>query len=139
MTHLNTKNGWEYWGVEVPPSAIDPWVINNNSLSVGVNWFDTEYSFGDEGLVLSDGCDLPPGHWEIHCDQNPTEEQAGEVVGWFSCIDEDGNHWGWLYRDYMDATQIIASEYNLDTAIESLNSLKKAKGLGNCIILKKKV
>lgn len=83
--------------------------------------------------------DLPPGNYElIGISDEITEEQTGKIVaGSFVCVHEDGNHFDEYFKDYEDQQQIVKSEYSLQTAKESFQSLLISKGLkGRYAILK---
>jgi hypothetical protein len=119
MILLNTKDRYEYWGMEVPEDVSECRVRGNRFHMKG----DFSY-FGE----------LPPGSWQIHCTLSScTEEQAAEVVEAMCEHLYDPKDTRTYYRDYTNSKNEFANPK------ESISSLCRSKGLKNCIILKKDI
>lgn len=110
--------------VEIPAIATDPWVINNGKESVGLNWYEPDKVFGEEGNVFSTGVKLPEGSYAfITTSEVITETQAKEIVGYgFS-----------LYQNYQHEGEV----FTYDTALDSFRSLLTSLSIGRAVIVKK--
>src|SRR5262245_52738308 len=112
MTHLTTKNGFEYWAIEVPEGA-RKFVLDMGYLIFevpdykGGGWVTDKEIEDDVRRFLRTGksrfsgdssnlppthkrtgIQIPPGNWQYVCTlKDATEEQAREIVDWYG----DGN------------------------------------------------
>jgi hypothetical protein len=124
MTKLLDKNGWRYHGIEVPENAVEIMLKGRC-----VSYFSMRFSDWYD-IWLPENID-----WQIVCDLNPTEEQAAEVVEAYIYSGRTSYN---AYKNYSKHTPESEDDI-LISPLESLDSLKKSKGLKHCIILKKKI
>lgn len=79
ITYIN--NHKKIFAIAIPDDASCPWVINNGTERVGLNWYIPRKSF--DGNTWSEGFELPAfKSYELIClSDEYTEEQAQEILG----------------------------------------------------------
>jgi hypothetical protein len=126
MTPVHLRAQW--WAVQLPEDAKNIRVEKYGEIP----YLDYNYSVqeGRRFKALSGLVELPPGSWQILCTlKECTEEQAAQIV--------EGKRNA--YIDY--EREFNGIKLRVFTAIESLHSLMRSKGLdteNNYIILEKK-
>lgn len=130
MKHIKLTTG-EYLLVEVPEDAKNFTIIESHSYFKSPR---VEHSVG--------GVNLPTdGQWKIIGRASEIKEH-----GWQSLIEmnvvvhDNGHTWDEFYRDYNNPSQIVVSEYSLQTATESGLSLIKSHSMNpsTTLLIKKK-
>lgn len=128
MIKVMAKNYTEFLFIPLPKKAADPWVVNNGTENVRLNYYIPDKTFGDEKNTMSAAVDLEAfKRFElIACTDTITEEQALTIVDRLHFVTDRP------YKNYQEKSSIRHWK-----ALDSFVSLMIAnKLLGKYAVLK---